>query len=98
MNKSPFRIPDDEGKSRFPWEKGCYVLLAAIGFIMLASWIRDFFEVMSALMMGVFFLWQVIRGLIIKRYFWHIAEEKVSFWGLFGGLCLAILFYMICRK
>ena len=43
--------------------KGCYVLLVCIAMVLLASWRHDIFEVMSGLMMGVFFLWQVVRGL-----------------------------------
>ncbi len=97
MSRMPHPFPPDS-ESRFPWEKACYALLACIGLVLLAAWKNDFFEVMSGLMMGVFFLWQVVRGLIIKRYFWHIAEEKVSFWSLLVALLLALLFYWICRK
>ncbi len=96
MPPSP-KFQDDE-KSFFPWEKGCYVLLLGIALVLLASWMNDIFEVMSGLMMGIFFLWQVVRGLIIKRYYWHIAEEKVSFWSLLVGLLLAIGFYLLCKK
>ena len=88
----------EEDENRFPWEKGCYVLLVCIAMVLLASCRHDIFEVMSGLMMGVFFLWQVIRGLIIKRYFWQIADDKVSFWSLFVGLLLALLFYWLCKK
>ena len=97
MSRAPHPFPPDS-ESRFPWEKACYALLAGIGLVLLAAWKNDFFEVMSGLMMGVFFLWQVVRGLIIKRYFWHIAEEKVSFWSLLVALLLALLFYWICCK
>lgn len=88
----------EEDENRFPWEKGCYVLLVGIAMVMLAAWRHDIFEVMSGFMMGLFFLWQVIRGLVIKRYFWQIADDKVSFWSLFVGLILAIGFYLLCRK
>ncbi len=98
MSKLPHRFPDDEPGGRMPWEKGCYVLLAGIGVVMLAAWLRDIFEVMSGLMLGVFFLWQVIRGLVIRRYFWYIAEEKVSFWGLLGGFVICLAFYWLCRE
>lgn len=74
------------------------MLLLGIALVLLASWMNDIFEVMSGLMMGIFFLWQVVRGLIIKRYYWHIAEEKVSFWSLLVGLLLAIGFYFLCKK
>lgn len=97
MSPLPPRFPDDDPGSRRAWDKGCYVLLAAIGLVMLAAWLHDIFEVMSGLMMGVFFLWQVIRGLVIKRYYWYIAEEKVSFWGLLGGLVISLIFYWLCR-
>lgn len=98
MSKDRFRFPPDEEPGRFPWEKACYVLLAGIGVVLLVAWQRDIFEVMSGLMMGLFFLWQVVRGLIIKRYYWHIAEEKVSFWALLFGLVAAVCFYLLCRK
>ena len=68
MREPDFRLPEEK-KGGFPWEKGCYALLAGIGLVLLAAWKHDIFEVMSGLMMGVFFLWQVVRGLVIKRYF-----------------------------
>lgn len=88
-------LPGDSPNG-FPWEKGCYALLLGIGLVMLAAWLHDIFEVMSGLMMGVFFLWTVIRGLVIKRYYWHIPEEKVCFWSLALGLALAVGFYALC--
>lgn len=97
MKRDKFQFTDDT-PGWFPWEKGCYVLLLGIGLVLLAAWLHDIFEVMSGLMMELFFLWQVIRGLVIKRYYWHIAEEKVSFWSLFTGLALALLFYWLCQK
>lgn len=98
MSHPNFKLPNKEQESRFPWEKGCYVLLLCIALVLLAAWKNDIFEVMSSLMMGVYFLWMVVRGLIIKRYYWHISEEKVSFWSLFAGLLLAIGFYLLCHK
>lgn len=89
-------MPSDSPSS-FPYEKGCYVLLAGILFILFASWLKDCFEILSGLMMGIFFLWQVIRGLIIKRHFWHIPDEKVSFYSLLIALILATTFYFICH-
>ncbi|MBQ6942094.1 MAG: hypothetical protein IJN29_13190 [Akkermansia sp.] len=97
MSHPEFRLPDEK-KGGFPWEPGCYALLAGIGLVLLAAWKHDIFEVMSGLMMGIFFLWQVVRGLIIKRHFWHIAEEKVSFWSLLCALLLALLFFWLCRS
>ena len=95
--KQPHHHLPEEPENAFPWEKGCYVLLLGIGLVMLAAWLHDIIEVMSGLMMGVFFLWQVIRGLIIKRYYWHIPEEKVSFWSLAVGLLLAVGFFLLYR-
>ncbi len=89
------RPPEPDTPSRL-WEQGCYALLAGIGLVLLAAWKHDIFELMSGLMMGLFFLWQVVRGLVIKRYFWHIAEEKVSFWCLLTAFLLALLFYHLC--
>lgn len=97
MSKPEFKFPGEQDElHRARWEKGCYAMLAGIALVLLAAWLHDIFEVMSGLMMGLFFLWQVIRGLIIKRHFWHIAEEKVSFWALAVALLLALLFYRIC--
>lgn len=87
----------EEKTSAFPWEKGCYVLLLLIGLMLLASWLHGFFEVMSGLMFAFFILWQVVRGLIIKRHFWHIAEEKVSFWSLVCGVLVAVMCYALCQ-
>ncbi len=69
---------DNEKKSGLLWERACYVLLVGIGLVMLAGWLHDCFEALSALMFGFFIVWQVVRGLIIKRHFWHIPEEKVG--------------------
>lgn len=98
MSAPEFRLPDDgDARRRARWEKGCYALLVGIALVLFAAWLHDIFEVMSGLMMGIFFLYQVVRGLIIKRYYWHIAEEKVSFWALAAGLVLAITFYLLCH-
>ena len=40
-------------------------------------------------MFGLLIIWQVINGLIIKRRFWHIPEEKVTFWALLAALALS---------
>lgn len=84
-------------ESRFPYEKASYVLLGGIVFILFASWLKDCLEVLSGLMMGIFFLWQVIRGLIIKRYYWHFPDEKVAFYSLLIALAIATSFYFICK-
>lgn len=88
---------NEEKTSSFPWDKGCYVLLGVIGLLLLAAWLHGFFEVMSGLMFAFFILWQVVRGLIIKRHFWHIAEEKVSFWSLACGVLVAVMCYALCQ-
>ena len=85
-----------ERTSTFPWEKGCYVLLAVIVLVLLFAWLQGFFEVMSGLMFAFFILWQVVRGLVIKRHFWLIAEEKVSFWSLACGVLVVVLSYALC--
>lgn len=87
-------MQDDTPK--FPYEKGCYALLLGIGLVTLAAWRQDKHEAMCALLMGLFFLWQVVRGLIIKRYFWRIADEKVSFWSLLVALFIAAAFLQLC--
>ena len=89
-------MQDDSPK--FPYEKACYALLLGIGLVLLTAWRQDKLEVMSALLMGLFFLWQVVRGLIIKRYFWRIADEKVSFWSLLCALLIAIAFHLLARN
>ena len=91
-------LMDDEKKSGWLWERGCYVLLLAIGLVMLAGWLHDCFEALSALMFGFFIVWQVVRGLVIKRYFWFIPEEKVSFWSLAVAFVVALLCFWICSQ
>lgn len=98
MSPESFKLPDDDSRSRQLWEKGCYVLLLGIGLVLLAAWLHDIFEVISGLMMGLFFIWQVVRGLIIKRYYWHLCDEKVHFWSLFIGLLAGVGFYFLCRQ
>ena len=91
-------ILEEEPKKGLWWERGCYVLLAGIGLVMLAGWLHGCFEALSGLMFGFFIVWQVVRGLVIKRHFWHIAEEKVSFWSLAVALVVALGCYWLCQR
>lgn len=88
----------EEDESIVMWERGCYALLVGVGLVLLVAWLDECFEVVSGLMFGFFIIWQVLRGLVIKRYFWHIAEEKVSFWSLVVALAVALLSYYLCQK
>lgn len=89
---------EKEEKRALVWERVCYVLLVGIGLVLFASWLDGSFEVVSGLMFGFFIMWQVVRGLVIKRYFWHIPEEKVSFWSLLLAFFTALLCYYLCHK
>ena len=88
----------EEHKRSFNWEKGCYAWLVALGMAFFFSWLEGCFELVSGVMFGFFIIWQVVRGLVIKRYFWHIAEEKVSFWSLAVAVAMAWLLYGVANK
>ncbi len=86
-----------EEKPSRAWEVGCYILVAGIALVFFAAWLHECAEAVGGLMFGFFVIWQVVRGLIIKRYYWHIAEEKVSFWGVLAGFLVSLLCYWLCQ-
>ncbi len=66
--------------------------------ILWGAYLRGCIEVMSAFMFGLLIIWQVINGLIIKRRFWHIPEEKVTFWALIAALALSGGMLYLCMQ
>ena len=76
--------------SKFPYNKACIVLAMGLALILLGAHLHDCLEVLSSFMFGLLIIWQVINGLIIKRKFWHIPEEKTTFWALIVAVLLSL--------
>lgn len=76
--------------SRFPYNKGCIVLSLGLALTLWAAYLRGCMEVMGSFMFALLILWQVINGLILKRRYWHIPEEKTTFWALLIALIISI--------
>ena len=51
---------------------------------------------MGSFMFGLLIIWQVINGLIIKRRYWHIPDDKVTFWALLAATALAGSMRYLC--
>ncbi len=45
--------------------------------------------IMGSFYFGLLILYRVIVGLVIKRYFWQIADEKISFYSLLIAFILS---------
>ena len=88
--------PAPQPQSRFPYNKGCIVLSMGLALTLWAAYLRGCAEVMGSFMFGLLIVWQVINGLILKRKYWHIPEEKTTFWALLMALsiCICLLFCM----
>ena len=71
-------------------------MAVALALLLLAAYLHNCAEVMGSFMFGLMILWQVVRGLIIKRYFWHIADEKTTFWALIVALLLCAGMLWLC--
>ena len=69
-----------------------------IALILWGAYLHGCIELMSAFMFGLLIIWQVINGLIIKRRFWHIPEEKVTFWALIAALALSGGMLYLCMQ
>jgi len=82
----------------FPYEQACIALFVCLLLLMLAAFLQGVMEAMGAFMFAVFILWQVVRGLVIKRYFWQIPDEKVSFWSLLAALALGGGMLFLCLQ
>ncbi len=88
------KLPDSE--SKFPYNTACVAMAVALALLLLAAYLHNCAEVMGSFMFGLMILWQVVRGLIIKRYFWHIADEKTTFWALIVALLLCAGMLWLC--
>lgn len=88
--------PAPQPQSRFPYNKGCIALSMGLALTLWAAYLRGCAEVMGSFMFGLLIVWQVINGLILKRKYWHIPEEKTTFWALLMALsiCICLLFCM----
>lgn len=82
--------------SKFPYNQACIALAVCMALILWLAYLRGCIEVMGSFMFGLLILWQVINGLVIKRHYWHIPEEKVTFWALIGALALAGAMLALC--
>lgn len=89
------RLPQE---SRFPYNKACIVLAIGLALILWAAYLHGCIEVMGSFMFGLLIIWQVINGLIIKRKYWHIPEEKVTFWALLTALPIAGGMLLLCLR
>lgn len=82
--------PAPQPQSRFPYNKGCIVLSMGLALTLWGAYLRGHAEVMGSFMFGLLIVWQVINGLILKRRYWHIPEEKTTFWALIIALSICI--------
>ena len=82
--------------SKFPCNQACIALALGIALILWGAYLHGCIEVMGSFMFGLLILWQVINGLVIKRRYWHIPEEKVTFWALFVAVALAGAMLHLC--
>lgn len=83
-------------ESRFPYNKACITLAMCLALIAWAAYLHGCIEVMGSFMFALLILWQVINGLVIKRRFWHIPEEKTTFWALVIALIICGLMLYLC--
>lgn len=83
---------------KFPYEQACIALFVCLALLMFAAYLQDIADVMAGLMMALFIIWQVVRGLVIKRYFWRIPDEKTSFWSLLAALLLGGGVFWLCAQ
>lgn len=88
------RMPDKE--SKFPYNTACIALTVALALEMLASYLHNCAELMGSFMFGLLIIWQVVRGLILKRHYWHIPDEKTTFWALIIALILGGAMLWLC--
>ena len=72
------------------------MLAMGLALILLGAHLHDCLEVLSSFMFGLLIIWQVINGLIIKRRFWHIPEEKTTFWALIVAVLLSLGMLLLC--
>jgi hypothetical protein len=88
------KLPDSE--SKFPYNTACIALAVGLALMLLAAYLHNCAEVMGSFMFALMIVWQVVRGLIIKRYFWHIADEKTTFWALIAAILLSGAMLWLC--
>lgn len=89
---------ETQSKDRFPYGQGCVALFVCLLLLLFAAYLQDMAEVMGSFLFALFIIWQVIRGLIVKRYFWQVPEEKVSFWALLAALLLGCGMLWLCLQ
>ena len=88
------KLPDSE--SKFPYNTACIALAIALALLLFAAYLHNCAEAMGSFMFALMIVWQVVRGLVIKRYFWHIADEKTTFWALIAALLLSGAMLWLC--
>ena len=72
------------------------MLAVGLALILLSAHLHECLEVLSNFMFGLLIIWQVINGLIIKRKYWHIPEEKTTFWALVVAVLLSVGMLLLC--
>lgn len=64
---------------------GLFLLLC---FLMWPAYLYGHTEILGSFYFGLLILYRVIDGLVIKRRFWHIADEKIS-------LCALLIAFLL---
>lgn len=64
-------------------------LFLLLAFLMWPAYVYDKVEIMGSFYFALLILYRVIVGLIIKRHFWQIADEKISFYSLLIAIILS---------
>lgn len=57
-------------------------LFLLLAFLLWPAYRYSCAEIMGSFYFGLLILYRVIVGLVIKRHFWQIADEKISFYSL----------------
>lgn len=74
-------------------------LFLLLAFLMWPAYRYGCAEIMGSFYFGLLILYRVIVGLVIKRHFWQIADEKISFCALLTAFILsaALLATLVLR-
>lgn len=89
---------EKQSKDWFPYGRGCVALFVCLLLLLFAAYLQDVAEVMGSFLFALFIVWQVVRGLVIKRYFWQVPEEKTTFWALLATLLAAGGLLWLCLQ
>lgn len=87
---------EEDSNAWFPYQQACLALFVCLLLLMFAAYLWDVMEAMGTFMFALMIVWQVVRGLVIKRYFWQISDEKAAFWSLLAALLLGSGMFCLC--